>query len=155
MLVCPQRAVSHVTVGCSLYLHKHVAAVPSPSSIFFFKMAQRVMSFLGPLTCCGLHLCLFGSQFLDESQIRWSSSRSVAEARHAQGLVNIIENCPICLMSGPSSGHELSSPKVCYTLPVASCGNLTEPCGRFKRSRTAGSQQLRDNTTASVFRFIH
>ena len=53
--------------------------------------------------------CLFGSQFLDESQIRWSSFGSSAKARHAQGLVNINQNFPSCLISGPSSGHKRPS----------------------------------------------
>ena len=43
---------------------------------------------MGPLTWRVLSPGLFGSQFLDESQIRWSSSGSGTKARHAQGLVN-------------------------------------------------------------------
>ena len=46
---------------------------------------------------------LVGSQLLNESQIRWSSSGSGAETRHSQSLVKIDENCSSCLISVPSS----------------------------------------------------
>ena len=39
---------------------------------------------VGPLTWRGLPTGLVGSQLLDESQNRWSSSGSGREARHAQ-----------------------------------------------------------------------
>ena len=65
--------------------------------------------YMCPVTWCGLLLGSFELQFLDESQIWWSSSGSGTEARHAQSLININENYSNCLISGTSSGHRRPS----------------------------------------------
>ena len=75
--------------------------------------------------------CLLGSQLLNESQIRWSSSGSGAETRHSQSLVKTDENCSSCLISVPSSRRQAhveseSLPEVCSPMPDASCGAMSE-----------------------------
>ena len=84
---------------------------------------------LAPLTWCGLPPALVGSQFLDESQMRWSSSGSGTEACHARSSTKVGENCLESSISGPSSTRQApvereSLPEICNPMPrpkVASC----------------------------------
>ena len=91
-----------------------------------------------PLTWCGLLLGLVGLQLLDGSQIRWSSSGTGAEARDAQHLVRIDENCLGCSISGTSSGRQApveseSLPEICSPMPDASSSGLSK---KFDESKS-------------------
>ena len=91
---------------------------------------------LAPLTFCGRPTGLVGSQFLDESQIRWSSAGSATEARHAQSLTKIGEHCPCRSISGLSSKRQALVeseflPEICNPMPDASSGTLADVSGSW------------------------
>ena len=84
----------------SLSLHGTCCGCLISKFFFIKKKLHKGHICMGPLTWCGLPPGLFRTQFLDDSQIRCSSSGSGTKARHAQCLVNINKNCPNCLVSG-------------------------------------------------------
>ena len=113
-------------------------------ALFIVKKKKRLHSghvFMGPLTWCGLHLaCLdrnfwmhlrFGGPHLEWY---WSPPRTESRSCHCK-LSELLCFGPILQTSTLVESKTL--PKVCNTLPVARCGDMTETFDRFKRSRTA------------------
>ena len=54
---------------------------------------------MAPLTFCGLHSGLVGSQLLDESQLQWLSAGCGTDASHARIPTIFFEDCPNCPIS--------------------------------------------------------
>ena len=96
-----------------------------------------------PLTWRGLPRGLVGSQLQAPAQMKWSSAGSGTEARHAQSLMKIDEDCPSCSNSGPSSGRQApeeseSLPEICRPKPGANGGALFEKCDESQELPGAG-----------------
>ena len=88
----------------------HAAAVSSQGSSTVEKNdctgGQMCHGSLAPLTWCGLPPGLDGSRLVDTSQMKWPSAGTGTEARHAQNPMKIVEHCPSCSISRPSSRRQ-------------------------------------------------
>ena len=89
---------------------------------------QMYHGYLASQTWCGVPPGLVGPQFLDESQMHWSSVGSGTEACHARSPTKVDEISPNCSVSGLSSGCQVpeSLPEVCVPIPGAKSGVLCE-----------------------------
>ena len=98
-----------VSSQCSSVISLHRRFWKADVSCFFKGSFENPMGHVSwvPSTWCGLPPDLVGSQLLDESQMQWSSAGSGTEARYAQSLTKIDENCPTCSISGPSSRRQV------------------------------------------------
>ena len=89
-------------------------------------------------------LRLVGSQFLDESQIQWSSADTGAEACHARSPTKVYEKCPGYSTCGPSCRCQApvaseSLQEICNLVPDAKGGVLSGQRARVTESRGAGT----------------
>ena len=138
----------------SVFARDMLRLLQSPSSFHYSKnWLHRSHVHTGPVTWYGLLFRVFGSHFLDESQIRWSSfwewycSPPRTESREYQSKISELpEFGTILRTSTPVASKTL--PEVCSPLPDASCGDLTETFDRFKWSRTAGARSCATCTSA-------
>ena len=88
---------------------------------------------------------LIGSQFLDESQMPWSSACTGAKACHARTPTKVFKVCPVDSSSGTSSRRQAtvesdSLSGICGSVPDAEAGVLSEKSGSVKESRAAGTR---------------
>ena len=104
-----------------------------------------VMSLRCPSTWCGLPPGMVRSQLLDESQIHRLSAGSGTEARHAQRLMKIDENCPCCSISGLSSRRQAPVeseflPEICNPTPDANSGVFAKTYDELHESLEDGTR---------------
>ena len=110
------------------------------------KRLHRSHVYVGPLTWCGLSLACLDSKFGMHLRFGgpdlgwfWSPPRTESRSCHCK-LSEMLCSGPILQTSTIVESKAL--PTVCNTLPVASCGDMTETFDRFKRSRTARANSL-------------
>ena len=112
-----------------------------PSKSLLRVLAQRLTRFssFAPVTFCRPPQGLVGLQFLDESQMQWSSAGRATESCHARSPAKVYENCPNDSGSGHSSRRQAtvdseSLSEICAPVPDEDVGVLSEECQRVSRS---------------------
>ena len=128
--------------GDAAAVSSHGSSVPGKNGCVSNSMSRGSSV---PVTFCRPPPRLVGSQFLNESQMQWSSAYTGAKACHARTPTKVCEVCPNDSSSGASSRRQAtveSDPLSGIGGPLsdAKAGVLSETCGSVRESRGAGTR---------------
>ena len=136
--------ISLVTRDMQEVVSSHRSSILGTSDVSWFFWSTDGMWATYWLDCTTTSGCI---------HMKWSSAGSGTEARRAESPTKIDENRPSCSILGPVSRRQAiveseSLSEICYPVPDANGGVLSEDSGSVRESRGAGTRSCASTVPA-------